>query len=180
LNDKLERVAVANDLASYLGVAPGLVLDHFRKAAADRVERSPAPKTESSRATDRILLPLLVNDSETRAQLIDKLRDLPALRQLGTAPIFDALFTMHDAGETISFNTLHARIHPSLQDVLAAIVLDSGGGATLEDGLACVEALRREDRETILRDLKSRIKSAEREGRLSEALALMQQLSQFA
>src|SRR5580698_8873525 len=182
LNDKLERVAVANDLASYLGVAPGMVLDHFRKVAADRVERSPAPKAEPASATDRILLPLLVNDSEARAQLVDKLRDLPALRQLSTAPIFDALLTMHDAGETISFNTLHARIHPSLQDVFAAIVLDngSGGGATLEDGLACVEALRREDRETILRDLKSRIKSAEREGRLSEALALMQQLSQFA
>jgi DNA primase len=182
LNDKLERVAVANDLASYLGVAPGLVLDHFRKAAADRVERSPAPRTETSRATDRILLPLLVNDNEARAQLIDGLRDLPALRQLSTAPIFDALLTMYDAGETISFNTLHARIHPSLQDTLAAIVLDSGsaGGATLEDGLACVEALRREDRETMLRELKSRIKSAEREGRMGEALALMQQLSQFA
>src|ERR1019366_604628 len=181
LNDKLERVAVANDLASYLGVASGLVLDHFRKVAADRVERSPAPRTDSSRATDRILLPLLVNDSEARAQLIDHLRILPALRQLSTAPIFDALLTMHDAGETISFNTLHARIHPSLQDQLAAIVLDagSGGGATLEDGLACVEALRREDRETILRDLKTRIKSAEREGRIAEALALMQQLSQF-
>ena len=108
--------------------------------------------------------------------------NLPALRQLSTAPIFDALLTMHDAGEVVSFNTLHARIHPSLQDVFAAIVLDngSGGGATLEDGLACVEALRREDRDTILRDLKSRIKSAEREGRLGEALALMQQLSQFA
>ena len=81
---------------------------------------------------------------------------------------------MHDAGETISFNTLHARVHPSaLQDILAAIVLDSGAGgaATLEDGLACVEALRREDRETMLRELKSRIKSAEREGRIGEALA---------
>jgi DNA primase len=182
LNDKLERVAVANDLASYLGVAPGLVLDHFRKVAADRVERSPAPKTETSRATDRILLPLLVNDSEARAKLMDGLRDLPALRQLSTAPIFEALLTMHDSGETISFNTLHARIHPSLQDVLAAIVLDSGlaGGAALEDGRACVEALRRDDRETMLRELKSRIKSAEREGRMAEALALMQQLSQFA
>jgi hypothetical protein len=40
--------------------------------------------------------------------------------------------------------------------------------------------LRREDREATLRELKSRIKSAEREGRLGEALALMQQLSQFA
>jgi DNA primase len=182
LNDKLERVAVANDLASYLGVAPGLVLDHFRKVAADRVERSPAPRTESSRATDRILLPLLVNDGEARAELIDQLRDLPALRQLSTAPVFDTLLTMYDAGETISFNTLHARIPTSVQDILAAIILDAGvdRGATLEDGFACVEALRREHRETTLRELKSRIRSAEREGRLAEALSLMQQLSQSA
>ncbi len=95
LNDKLERVAVANDLASYLGVAPGLVLDHFRKAAADRVERSPAPVTEPSRATDRILLPLLVNDSEARAQLIDRLRDIPALKQMSTGPIYKAFWQQY-------------------------------------------------------------------------------------
>jgi DNA primase len=112
LNDTLYRAAVANDLASYLGVPPGLVLDHFRKVAADRVERSPAPRIETSRATDRILLPLLVNDSEARNQLIGKLRDLPALKQLSTWPIFDAIFAMHDADETVSFNTLHARVHP--------------------------------------------------------------------
>jgi hypothetical protein len=100
---------------------------------------------------------------------------------LSTWPIFDALSTMHDAGETISFNTLHARLQSSQQDLLATLVLDagSGGEATLEDGLACVEALRRDDRESTLRELKSRIKSAEREGRLNEALALMQELSQF-
>jgi DNA primase len=182
LNDKLERVAVANDLASYLGVASGLVLDHFRKVAADRVERSPAPKTDASRATDRILLPLLVKNAEARAQLIGPLRDLPALRQLSTAPIFDALFSMYDAGEVVSFNTLHAHIQPSQQEILAALVLDAGtaDAASLEDGLACVEALRREDRETIRRELKIRIKSAEREGRINEALSLMQELSQFA
>jgi DNA primase len=182
LNDKLERATVANDLASYLGIPSGLVLDHFRKVAADRVERAPPPRVESSRATDRILLPLLVNDSDARAQLIDRLRDLPALRQLNTWPIFETLLTMHDAGETVNFNTLHARLLPSLQDNLATVVLDHGSGhdVTLEAGLACVDALRREHRETTLRELKSRIKAAEREGRFAEALALMRQLSQFA
>ncbi len=149
------------------------MLDHFPEGRGDRVERTPAPQAESSRATDRILLPLLVNDSEARAKLIDHLRDLPALRQLSTAPIFDALFTMHEAeaGETINFNTLHApHSRLSLHGKLAALVLDtvSGGETTIEDGLACVDALRREDREAALRELKSRIKSAEREGRLSE------------
>ncbi len=178
LSDKLARVTYANDLASYLGIEQGLVLEHFRKLAADRVERSPVPKADPSRATDRILLPLLVNDSDARAQLAGRLRDLPALRQLPTSPIFELLIAMHDAGEAVSFNALHERLHPSLQESLAAIVLDShAGGATLEDGLACIDALLRADREITLRELKTRIKSAEREGRFAEAIELTQQLS---
>jgi DNA primase len=177
LNDRLERVAVANDLASYLGVAPGMVLDHFRRAAADRVERSLAPKTETSRATDRILLPLLVTDEAARVELIDPLRGLAELRQLNTAPIYETLIAMHDAGETISFNTLHTRIPEALQETLAAIVLDSRAGdqPTIENGLACVRKLQKEDREARLRDLDQRIQAAERERRMAEALALMEE-----
>src|ERR1700749_1932558 len=44
LSDKLARDSYANDLASYLAVEPGLVREHFRKLAVDRVERAPAPK----------------------------------------------------------------------------------------------------------------------------------------
>ena len=36
ISDKLERAAVASDLAGYLGVEPGLMLDQFKKAATDR------------------------------------------------------------------------------------------------------------------------------------------------
>lgn len=178
LSDRLARIAYANDLAGYLGVDPGAVLEHFRKLAADRVERAPLPKTDPTRATDRILLPLLVNDAEAREKLAGGLRGLGALKQLRTAPIFEMLIAMHDAGETVSFNTLHERLDPPMQDSLAAIVLDSGSGATLEDGLACVEALRHADRENEIRELKLRIKSAEREGRIAEAMELAGLLSQ--
>jgi DNA primase len=178
LNDKLERVAVANDLASYLGVESGLVLEHFRKAAADRAERTPAPKSDPARMTDRILLPLLVGDEEARAQLMPHLHELPALRVLATAPIYEALMAMQDAGQPIDFNTVHARLEPAFQDRLAHIVLDASA-ATIEDGLACLEALRKEDRETIRRDLKTRIKNAERAGRIGEALDLIKLLNEL-
>jgi len=178
LGDKLARVSYANDLASYLGVESGLVLEHFRKLASERVERSPAPKANPARATDRILLPLLVNNSDAREELLTQLRGVPGLKQLTTAPIYETLIAMHDARETVNFNTLHERLNPALQENLAAIVLDSAtSGATLEDGLACVDALRRTDRESLLRELKLRIKSAEREGRIEEAIELTQQLS---
>jgi len=182
LNDKLERVAVANDLASYLGVDSGLVLEHFRKAAADRVERTPAPRNEPSRATDRILLPLLLGDAETRDPLLAELRSFDSWMQTRTAPIYEAILQMQASGDAISFNSLHERLSEALQRQLSAIVLEAEGSAepSLENGLACIAALRREDREATLRDLKTRIRAAEREGRFQEALELARQLSEVA
>ncbi len=101
LNDKLERVSVANDLASYLGVDSGLVLERFRKMAADRAERTATPKTDLKKATDHILLPLLLKDEEARPQLIQALRGISALRQAPAAPIYDLLIAMHDKSEPI-------------------------------------------------------------------------------
>jgi len=88
------------------------------------------------------------------------------------------LMTMHDAGEAVSFNSLHERLGPADQERLASIVLDTDAARlTLEDGLACIEAVRREEHESIRRELKARIKLAEREGRMSDALQLMTQLT---
>jgi DNA primase len=180
LNDKLERVSVANELASYLGVESGMVLDEFRKMAADRSERAPsAAKPDAAKATDRILLPLLLTNAEARPTLMEGLRGITSVRQASTAPIYDTLMTMHDAGEAIAFNSLHERLAPADQERLASIVLDAESARlTLEDGLACIEAVRREERESIRRDLKARIKLAEREGRIEEALQLMQILTE--
>ncbi|MGC4053999.1 MAG: toprim domain-containing protein [Paludibaculum sp.] len=40
--DKLDRLAVANDVAEYLQMEPGIVLDEFRKAAAETRQSDPA------------------------------------------------------------------------------------------------------------------------------------------
>ncbi len=44
IQDKLERAAVASDVAAYLGVDPGLVLDQFRSVGRNRRARTRAPK----------------------------------------------------------------------------------------------------------------------------------------
>src|SRR5690349_11724563 len=48
ISDKLERAATVNDLASYLGVDPGLVLEQFKKSAGDK--RAPAPRADPGSA----------------------------------------------------------------------------------------------------------------------------------
>ena len=61
--DKLERAAVANDVAGYLGVDPGLVLDQFKKApqrSAGPAPRRPLQPRLVDSGLERILLNALI------------------------------------------------------------------------------------------------------------------------
>lgn len=178
LSNRVERSAVATDLAGYLGVEASVVLDYLRRKAADHVER-PLPATKlTAHPTDQIVLPLLLSSDEARLQLISALRGLGGPRLGATGPIYDAIMAMHDAGESVSFVTVHERLPAPLQKLLEDIVLkDDTSAASLEDGLACIDAWKRETHGETQRDLKAQIKQAEREGRFEDALRLMAQLN---
>ena len=75
IGDKLERAAIASDLAGYLGVDRGLVLDQFKKAATDRRGAAgvpqKAPKQEVTvPAIEGILLNTVVGSAEVRAEML--------------------------------------------------------------------------------------------------------------
>jgi len=182
LGNPLEQSAVADDLAAYLGVEKSRVLEHLRKMAADRVERAPLPKTQhTAHYTDQTLLPLLLSNDEARPKLVAALRELGAPRLGATGPLYEAIIAMHEAGEPVSFVTLHERLAGPLQKLLEDIVLkDDISVASLEDGLACIAAWQRETHGEAQRDLKAQIKQAEREGRFDEALRLMKLLGKDA
>ena len=180
--EKLERVALVNDLAAYLGVEPGLVLEQFRKTAADRKEIAARPAAEPLPAVERILLNLLVANPEARDELIPLLRGLPALEQFRTRRIFEALFTLHDARARIDYEDVHARLEEADRDVLADTVLrheTETAAVSLEQGIACLRTLENRDRQGQRSALKARIRDAERAGKLDEALRLAQELTAF-
>src|SRR5580658_4927412 len=68
--DRLERFAVANDVANYLGVDEKLVRDHFSKGSA---EQTAAPRRPQIPATERLLLNALLASEDARAQVIPEL-----------------------------------------------------------------------------------------------------------
>ena len=184
LSDKLERVAVANDLAGYLGVETGFVLEHMRKNAADRSGKAQTPVVASpARKADRILIPLLLSDENNRRQLIAGLRQLSSFAPVGTtqgaaAAVYEAIFAMHDAKEALSFNTVHERLSPAHQELLAALVFDAAAvSVNIDDGMAAIAALEREETDTARRELIARIRDAEREGRIAEAMELTRQMT---
>lgn len=182
LTDKLERSAVAGDVAGYLGVESGLVLENFRQAATDRREKTLSAPAEPIRHDEKILLNLFLHSEEAREQLIPELRMLEAIERFATVRIFKALFSLHDAGAPFGVAELDARLEEADRSRLASIVL---GDETKEEdfslqlGVACLEKLQRQTLETQILAIKASIKEAERAGNLPDALRLYEELHRF-
>ena len=180
LQDKLERAAVASELASYLGIEAGLVLEHFRRAA-ERRQPMQTPPARPVRPVERILLNCLLASEEARREVGPELKVL-SLEGLTTGRILRTLLALEEAGGRLSYSELEARLEESDRELLASVVLSD---ELLEDSLArqqawaCVEALRAAERTAERNRLRAQIKEAERLGNVAEALRLAEELTRL-
>jgi DNA primase len=179
ISDKLERAAVANDLAGYLGVDPGLVLDQFKKAAADRRTPSPVAQPRSTvPALESMLLNALLANQETREEILPQL-DQSFIDGFATREIFEVLKTLANSGDSVAFSALNERLTEPAQSLLHQIVSadeildgDRVPEVALEQARNCLRKLEAERRKRYLADLKAKVVEALRDGRTEEARAL--------
>jgi DNA primase len=184
--DKLERAAVANDLASYLGVDASMVLDQFKKAATDRKPSAPIAKRTELPPTERMLLLALAASPRVRGEILPHLsREMTA--GFVSHEIFEAFRHVMDqnpSGDTARiFAAVDGRLTESakalLHDALAADHTEEGQEEDLAwtQANACLDRLKADERKRYQADLRAQVKTAEREGRMEEALALMRKIT---
>jgi DNA primase len=179
LSTNLERAALANDLAGYIGVDAGLILDQFKKAAAER--RTPPKKTEARLqipGLENLLLQSLLASQRVRADV------LPGLdySSFAAREIFEAIRHQHDSGSPVTFSSIEARLSPAAQDLLHDIasadeIIEED--TALHQAQACLRRLEADLRRKQVDDLRAKVKAAEREGRLSEALNIIAELDRL-
>jgi DNA primase len=176
--DRLERFAVANDVADYLGVDEKLIRDHFSKGAA---EHPAPPRRPQIPPVERLLLQSLLSSEIGRSQVIPELSVMPLVDRFVSRNIFKALFAMHSDGDSFRFSDLQGRLAEADQDLLSSTVfadevLEEEKAA--EQALACLRSLKSQDPRSEAAELRARIKTAERQGDLQEAMRLAQQLDE--
>ena len=177
LGDKLERGSVVNDVAGYLQVEPGLVLENFRKMAVDRKEKVlRPPAAELIRPLDRILLGALLSSVEAREHWLPEIRQMRCIERSAGRRLYAGLAALAEAGDEVTFGALHARLEEADQKILCQNLLREDEGGTLEQAAACMEQLRLEEGALRVAELKGQIKEAERTGDLAEALRLYGEL----
>jgi DNA primase len=179
--DKLERIAVVNDLAGYLGVDAAAVLEQFRKSAGEaggRNGKTVADPTSRVPAMEKLLLRALLDSAEARAAVLPRLDRLPSVRHFVTWNIFEALLAA--AGqEPFRYGDLEARLGEPDRHLLPRLLLaDNTMGAeqSVEQALACVQTLEAESGKRSIADLKAEIRAAERAGDFETALRKAEEL----
>jgi len=176
---RIERAAIANDVAAYLGVESSLVLAEFRSLAA---ERSPAPKKAATPGVpqdEKILLRCLLGSEEARRQVLPEIASLAPSIKLRTARILDSIAA---AGEPFHFAALEGRLHEEDRELLSALVFAEDMNEqeiSAQQALACLQRIRVAARESDVAGLKARIKAAERAGNVQQALALAAELNRL-
>jgi DNA primase len=178
ISDKLERAATAGDLAGYLGVDPGLVLEQFKRAAAER--RTPtavaAPASQIP-AMERMLLTALLASDAARAEILPRL-DASVTENFATREIFEAL--RHT--ENSSFSALEGRLSAPARDLLHHLLSADErmeDTVALEQAQACLRRMEADVRKKRIDELRVKVKAAEREGRMQEALSIIAELERI-
>jgi len=177
--DKLERAAIASDIASYLGVDPSLVLERFKKDATER--RSSAPRPEPRvliPAGERILLNALLSSVQAREQILPELT-AAMTESFVSREIFEGLRHAVAVDPDFDFAALEARLSASAHTLLhEALAADdtSDEAVSYAQAQASLRRLEADFRRRRIDDLRARVRSAEREGRVDEALSLMAEL----
>jgi DNA primase len=179
ISDRMERMVVAGDVASYLGVDRGMVLDSFKKAVAERQEKQFVIPRVALRHDERILVNAMLAQPAAAPEIAGELRPLQAITTLPTRRIFQTIFVLCDGGGRLDFEAVNARLNEEDQTLLAQAVLADDGEISEEEVAGALASIRRSDSELQRSELKKRIKESERSGNWNEALRLTEELQRL-
>lgn len=179
---RLRRAALADEVASYLGLERSMVLDEFKASATRRASEHLAAPASNAGHLERLLIGCLLNQPEASAEILEILGQLEGWKRLPTAPIFDAMLKVHRAGEPLRFSSIEARLDENARGMLTEVLLDEEiykESQNRDQAIACLQKLDLIQFSEFRRELKRRIREAELSGDLETALTLARQLAQL-
>jgi DNA primase len=180
ISDALERGVIANELASYMGVDKGMVLDSFRKTATERHEKSLDRPAVTLRPDERMLLNAMFGETAVQSEIIEELRSVQSIAGFTSRRIFQAVFSLSQAGGRVSFEEVNARLEEPDQHLLAEAVLRHDAEHSPEEVLAALKRVQLSDQQQRTDQLRARIRELERDGKREEAIQLMSELPRLS
>lgn len=180
LGDRVERAALAGEMAAMLGIEQGLLLDQFRRAASSqKAEKILAPSITVP-PVEKLLLELVLHSGEVRDHVLGQLEQYPKLRQSQAAEIWAALGQMRETG--YSWGQLEGKLSAASKSLMEALAFADHihtDQNLVEQANACLAQLDADNRRAHVGEWKKRIREAEQSGDISAALELAAQFHEW-
>ena len=177
--DRLDRLSVANDVAEYMKIEPGMVLDEFRRAAAEKRGQVRQREAEPLNPNEVRLIHALLSDAAARAQIAPVLSHAVSLERFRARRIFEVILRMLEQDLTPTYASVEGRLEEADRALLTDFVFADdtlSSTFTTEQAVACVRRLEADARRARKEELRTRMKDAERAGDLEEAFRLAAEL----
>lgn len=176
ISDRLERAAVATEVADYLGLDRNLVLEEFRRTAgAQKRRQAPAPTARRVHPRQAELLRSLVINPEIRPALLPALQASKAARTFAVWPVLERMMALFEADPRFTYESLEKALDQELKDLVVAELFSSEGRQHLtgENVESTLLWLAEEDWKAEIAETEHRLREAEKAGNFDEAIRLM-------
>jgi DNA primase len=179
VSDKLERSAIADEVAGYLNLDRETIRQQFKKTP--RAE-APRPRAVSSAVApnEKLLLACLLASTDARTAIRHYVGDGDSLKGMELQPIFSAIVSFNEEARRFSLEDIVNQLEPHFQRILTEIGF--GELPVAEDGAAaqaldCLRALENKALATHMETLRRKVQELEKGGDFEGALRVAEELN---
>jgi len=180
VSDRLERSAIADEVAGYLNLDRETILQQF-KSAQQRTE--PAKNRSFASAVppnEKLLLACLLASADARTAIRHYVAGSDSLKLLELRPIFAAIVDLDEKARNFSLEDIVNQLEPHFQRILTEIgfselPVDEEGAAG--QAVNCLRALETKDLATQCEVLRRKVQEMERAGDFAGAMQAAEEIN---
>ena len=181
VHDRVERGAIANELAEYLNVDRQTIRENLGRPTTVQSQR-PRSLPATIPPNDKLLLACLLASQDARLAIKQYLLQSNTLPLLELKSIFEAVLAVDEAGDGFSIERVSERLDSRMGKILAELTF-SDLAITEENApqmaLSCLRALEAKASDKMREDIRRQIRELEGAGKLEEALRLADELNRM-
>jgi DNA primase len=180
VSDRIERSAIASEVAEYLNVDRDVIRQHFQRTPVAAPPQKPRDLSAAVPPNEKLLLACLLASGEARAAVRHYLASSNFLYLLEFRNLFEVILRFDEEAQTFSLESVAQSLEERARKILAEISFADLGveeeGASAQ-ALHCLRALETKGRSTRYEALKQQIREQEQAGNFQEALRLADELN---
>ena len=179
VSDKLERSAIADEIAGYLNLDREMIRQQFKKTP--RAE-TPQPRAVSSAVApnEKLLLTCLLASPDARSAIRQYVGNGDSLKALELRPIFAAIVKFNEDARRFSLEDIVNQLEPHYQRILTEIgfgELPVGEDGAAAQAVECFRALEAKAMDAQMEILRRRVQELEKAGDLAGAMKAAEELN---